>query len=275
TTKEAYLEKPDQFYFPIRAKIANNHIYVSDFGNCRYHVIPIEPLTIDWKEDRIHKDNISIFSSESGSLHYDISAPSILSYQVSSTVPWLTPQQQNGTLADKRIDYQILGEKLTPWQTHQGEIQITFPEQWSFLNHTIPVSVYAIGSTVELTIGSIQAKVDGKWISMELGYIPVLKQGRTCIGLRFLTEYLFRSHATIEYEANIQRIKVTTREHTVYMIINHDIASVDGKSVTLDVPPFIQQGRTMIPLRFVSESLEAEVSWDGKLQKVQISYPKK
>jgi len=41
TTKEAYLEKPDQFYFPVRAKIVNNHIYVADFGNCRYHKIPI------------------------------------------------------------------------------------------------------------------------------------------------------------------------------------------------------------------------------------------
>jgi hypothetical protein len=41
TTQEAYLEKPDQFYFPLRAKIANNHIYVTDFGNCRYHKIPI------------------------------------------------------------------------------------------------------------------------------------------------------------------------------------------------------------------------------------------
>jgi hypothetical protein len=41
TTKEEYLEKPDQFYFPVRAKIVNNHIYVADFGNCRYHKIPI------------------------------------------------------------------------------------------------------------------------------------------------------------------------------------------------------------------------------------------
>jgi hypothetical protein len=86
---------------------------------------------------------------------------------------------------------------------------------------------------------------------------------------------LFRSHATIEYEADMQRIKVTTRDHTIYMIINQDIASVDGKTVTLDVPPFIQQGRTMIPLRFVSESLEAEVSWEASTQKVTITYPKR
>jgi hypothetical protein len=237
-------------------------------------VIPIESLSINWNEESVQHENVSIFSSESGSLHYDLSTPSILTYDVTSTVPWLQLPQQSGSLSDKQIDYQILGEKLTPWQTQKGEIRITFPEQWSYLNHTIPVSVYAIGSTVELTIGSIQAKVDGRWIALELGYIPVIKQGRTCIGLRFLTEYLFRSHATIEYEADIQRIKVTTKDHTVYMIINHPVASVDGKSVSLDVPPFIQQGRTMIPLRFVSESLEAEVSWEASTQKVTITYPR-
>ena len=145
----------------------------------------------------------------------------------------------------------------------------------SFLNHTIPVTVYAVGSTVELTIGSNQAKIDSKFITLEAGYIPVIKQGRTCIGLRFLTEYLFRTHATIEYDNKIQGITVKLKNHFIYMIINKSEAIVDGKSVTLEVPPFIQQGRTMIPLRFVSESLEAEVSWDGKLQKVQISYPKK
>jgi len=31
----------------------------------------------------------------------------------------------------------------------------------------------------------------------------------------------------------------------------------------------------MIPLRFVSESLEAEVSWEVTTQKVTISYPRR
>ncbi|MDD4029333.1 MAG: stalk domain-containing protein, partial [Caldisericia bacterium] len=107
-----------------------------------------------------------------------------------------------------------------PWETHVGEIHVTFPQKWSFLNHSIPVSVSTIGSTVELRIGSDQAKVDGKPVALEEGYVPVMKDNRTCIGIRFLTDYLFRSHATIEYEADVQRIKVTTKDHTIYMIIN-------------------------------------------------------
>jgi hypothetical protein len=273
TTQEAYLENPDQFYFPLRAKVANNHIYVTDFGNCRYHKIPIEPLSIQWKEDTLHHENVSIFSSESGILQYDVSIPSTVSYEVTSTVPWLVIRQQYGSLQDKEIHYHILAEQLSPWQTHVGEIHVTFPQKWSFLNHSIPLSVSTIGSTVELTIGSNQANVDGKTVALEEGYIPVIKDGRTCIGIRFLTDYLFRSHATIEYEADLQRIKVTTKDHTIYMLINQDTASVDGVRVHLDVPPFIQEGRTMIPLRFVSETLEADVLWEPSTQKITITYP--
>jgi hypothetical protein len=273
TTKEAYLENPDQFYFPLRAKIANNNIYVADFGNCRYHTIPIGPLSIQWKDDAIHHENVSIFSSESGILQYDVSIPSTVSYEVTSTVPWLVIRHQYGSLQDKQIYYHILAEQLVPWQTHIGEIHVTFPQKWSFLNHSIPISVSTIGSTVELTIGSGQANVDGKPVALEEGYIPVIQDGRTCIGIRFLTDYLFRSHATIEYEADLQRIKVTTKDHTIYMIINQDAASVDGVRVLLDVPPFIQEGRTMIPLRFVSESLEADVLWEPSTQNITINYP--
>jgi hypothetical protein len=194
TTQEAYLEKPDQFYFPLRAKIANNHIYVADFGNCRYHKIPIEPLSIQWKDNAIHHEHVSIFSSESGIVEYDVSIPSTATYEVTSTVPWLVIRHQYGSLQDKQIYYHILAKQLSPWETHVGEIHVTFPQKWSFLNHSIPVSVSTIGSTVELTIGSDQAKVDGKPVALEEGYIPVMKDNRTCIGIRFLTDYLFRSH---------------------------------------------------------------------------------
>ena len=127
TSKEAYLEKSDQFYLPIRVKIANNKIYVSDFGNCRYHIIPIEPLTMTWQEESINMESISIFGNESGALHYETSISSVLPYQVTSTVPWIAILTPEGTLGDKKIDYQFLGEQLIPWKLNIGEIQITFP----------------------------------------------------------------------------------------------------------------------------------------------------
>lgn len=45
---------------------------------------------------------------------------------------------------------------------------------------------------------------------------------------------------------------------------------VNGKTVASDVSPFIKDGRTMVPLRVVSESLGADVEWDSDTQTVNI-----
>jgi len=49
---------------------------------------------------------------------------------------------------------------------------------------------------------------------------------------------------------------------------------VDGKYVDMpDVPAFMFNGRTVVPLRFVSEALKAQVKWDGTTQTVTITSP--
>jgi hypothetical protein len=40
---------------------------------------------------------------------------------------------------------------------------------------------------------------------------------------------------------------------------------------TLDVPPIIKDGRTFIPVRFVTEQLGYNVSWDGETKTVKIT----
>lgn len=48
-------------------------------------------------------------------------------------------------------------------------------------------------------------------------------------------------------------------------------ASSGAVSVDLDVPPLIVKDRTIIPLRFVSESLNVGVRWDGAQRTVYIT----
>ncbi|MEI6308934.1 MAG: serpin family protein [bacterium] len=53
-------------------------------------------------------------------------------------------------------------------------------------------------------------------------------------------------------------------------------ADAGGKAVTLDAAPFIQDGRTFVPLRFVSEALGASVQYtqkaDGSTEKVTVDF---
>lgn len=45
---------------------------------------------------------------------------------------------------------------------------------------------------------------------------------------------------------------------------------VEGQPVATDVPPLLAEGRTLVPLRWVAESLGAQVSWDGALKQVTV-----
>ncbi|WP_243113812.1 copper amine oxidase N-terminal domain-containing protein [Desulfofundulus salinus] len=43
---------------------------------------------------------------------------------------------------------------------------------------------------------------------------------------------------------------------------------VNGNEIRPDVAPFIKDGRTFVPYRFIAEALGCRVDWDGKNQKV-------
>ncbi|RVU54416.1 copper amine oxidase N-terminal domain-containing protein [Anaerosphaera multitolerans] len=61
------------------------------------------------------------------------------------------------------------------------------------------------------------------------------------------------------------------REKKVNEVPTKDITiEVNGKIVNVDVPPYIKNNRTMVPLRFISEELGLEVDWNKDNREVTI-----
>jgi len=58
---------------------------------------------------------------------------------------------------------------------------------------------------------------------------------------------------------------------TISLVIDSKTAFIDGKPVLLDVPATILNGRTLVPIRFVSEALGARVTWDQDTQEVTVT----
>lgn len=59
---------------------------------------------------------------------------------------------------------------------------------------------------------------------------------------------------------------------SIVLTIDQKEANVDGESVLLDAAPFIsQEGRTLVPIRFVSEAMDNEVGWNGETREVTIN----
>jgi hypothetical protein len=58
---------------------------------------------------------------------------------------------------------------------------------------------------------------------------------------------------------------------SIKLTIGNRNAVVQGKNVTLDVAPTVVNGNTLVPLRFLSESLGAEVKWFGDERKITLT----
>ncbi|WP_042170103.1 stalk domain-containing protein [Paenibacillus gorillae] len=63
---------------------------------------------------------------------------------------------------------------------------------------------------------------------------------------------------------------VTSVNKSIVMNIGKKTATIDGKSITLDVAPLELNGTTYVPLRFVSDALGATLKWDDKLNRVSV-----
>lgn len=56
----------------------------------------------------------------------------------------------------------------------------------------------------------------------------------------------------------------------IEVIYNNIKITLDGKVVNMDVEPFQYEGRTFVPVKFVSEALGANVKWNAETKTVEI-----
>jgi hypothetical protein len=129
----------------------------------------------------------------------------------------------------------------------------------------IGVLLLTITIANEASAASIKVYINGE--QKIFPQAPVMENGRTLVPLRGIFEGL---GADVEWDNATRSITATKEKTTVYLKIGSKQAKVDGKSVTIDVPAKIINGSTMVPIRFVSESLGAEVKWDAAASAVLI-----
>ncbi len=95
---------------------------------------------------------------------------------------------------------------------------------------------------------------------------PVERAGRVFVPLRGVFE---RMGATVVYDNG--QVNATGRGHNISLTIGSNQAIVDGQTQMLDVAPFIIGASTYVPLRFLSQSLGAQVNWDNNNDVVALS----
>gem|GEM_PF-3304769 len=88
---------------------------------------------------------------------------------------------------------------------------------------------------------------------------PVTQAGRLLVPFRAIGEAL---GATVEWQDRTSSVVLELGGTRVILRIGESRATVNERVVQLDVASSVRQGRTMVPLRFVSEALGFRVAWD-------------
>jgi hypothetical protein len=112
--------------------------------------------------------------------------------------------------------------------------------------------------------------------SIVLDAPPVIVEGRTLIPIRAIIESL---GGTVAWDAGSRTVTISLGGTKLNLVIGKSSALVNGKSTPIDstnpkVVPQILNSRTMLPLRFVAESLGADVQWEASTQTITVTHPK-
>lgn len=117
-----------------------------------------------------------------------------------------------------------------------------------------------------VTIGQNTAIIDGKQVPLDTA--PVIQTGRTFVPVRFVGEAF---GAQFSWDAKTKKVTFILDDTKAELYIGKKTAKINGRSVTLAAAPFLTDGRTMVPLRFLSEAMGAQLSWDENTQTVTIN----
>lgn len=111
----------------------------------------------------------------------------------------------------------------------------------------------------------IRTYLDGRELSFDVP--PVVENGRTLVPARAILEAL---GAEVEWDGDARTVTARYARSEIRLAIDQADARLNGWPMRLDAPARIVAGRTLVPLRFVSEALGAQVNWSPEQQAIAI-----
>ncbi len=130
-------------------------------------------------------------------------------------------------------------------------------------------SASAYAKTMQFTMGDYDAKVDeGNIVVHTMEVAPYTVQGRTMVPARIIAETFGADVDWIETE---NKVLINLGDKKISLVIGDMFAKVNDETVSLDVPSVETNGRTLVPLRFVSEALDFDIKYLPSTQQILIT----
>lgn len=119
---------------------------------------------------------------------------------------------------------------------------------------------------ISLKMGSNDLNINGNTVKMDA--CPLNVKDTTMIPIRIVAEAL---GAKVEWDEAAQSVNIYDENTRICIPLSSNYAVINNAwEAELSTRAFIAGGRTYVPLRFVSETLGAEVAWDSRTMTITI-----
>lgn len=129
----------------------------------------------------------------------------------------------------------------------------------------------AVSMIMQFVLNQKSYTVNGAPTTMDAA--PVTRNERTLLPVVYVAGPL---GAEIKWDAPTQKVTISLNGTLLELWIGNPTAKINGMSRAIDpgnssVKPITMNGRTMLPLRFVAESLGCEVKWNAATQGITVT----
>ena len=120
--------------------------------------------------------------------------------------------------------------------------------------------------TISFNVGSSIVNINGEEVEVEKPYIVGV--GVTLVPIRVISESF---GAEVKWDGDTKTVTVVDGDTTIVVTVGSKTATVNGEEKELEeAPELTENGFTMIPLRFISENLGAEVGYVHETQAITV-----
>jgi basic membrane protein A len=131
----------------------------------------------------------------------------------------------------------------------------------------VSTATAATTTTLILTIGKVDYTLNGT--TKKGDQAPVITNSRTFVPIRLVSEAF---GADVNYDAATKKVAVLLGATSFEFIIGQKAVKINGDAVLMDAAAYISKaGRTLIPLRFVSEKSGLTVAWNATAHTVTVT----
>ncbi len=194
---------------------------------------------------------------------------------------WIEGDEFTVNESELKIDYDILptgtyyyGFWLTDFAGNESSTKFVSvyhdADEWYLpgQEESNPADVYTQYMGYDIPVndtGSIQVVLNGELLEFEVN--PLQQDGRVMVPFRTILEAL---GATVIWDAFTQTGIAHLGETAIMLPLGSTEPLINGIITPTEVAPFISQDTMLVPLRFVTEALGAEVEWFQDNQSVAI-----